>query len=591
MSLSLQTIDGKYCYIKESTSFRDELGRPRNHKVSVGKYDLETGIPTFNISYLVEMRDKGNNIYLKGQTYNPNDLIKSCIKSNINTQKINTVDKPDLFDPNVKNQDDCVQNLETFENRTILHAHETSKIFGVFYFLVNIANKIGLLDILEKSIPDYWEQIFTLVMYNLNISDAFSKCCKWADDNFTFDNIGSMSSQSISNLLYVLSETERNNFYNLWSALIVEDEYINIDITALSTYSKKSYLAEDGYQKQKTTKPSKQINLCLLFGQKSFTPVYQTLYNGSLHDSKTLYITVSRFLHIIGKKKCLFVMDRGFFSKANLAALDNDGYKYLFAVPFTNNWVKDLVDQYRTTIEDPLNKIETADTEKEIYGIHKQINFSSENIGVHTHIYFNFKTYSEQKNKLFNKILEVKKLLINGDDIKNYEYFIERYLVIKKSKGGYQPKDIKTNKESVNNALRYTGWFIFASNEIDNAQKAYDVYHNRDMVEKGFFKYKNVMNLERLEVHSDVRANNKIFVIFLSLIMDRYVTSFIKNNKILRRYVNLEGILNCMSTIKSSYNNKGDHIVGPITSAQKKIFKEFDIEIPEIICKWDKYDF
>jgi hypothetical protein len=79
MSLTLQNM-GKYCYIRDYRPYRDRLGRPRNHKVSVGKLDKKTGVPTFNISYLVEKRDKGENIIFKGQTYDPNELLEAYIK-------------------------------------------------------------------------------------------------------------------------------------------------------------------------------------------------------------------------------------------------------------------------------------------------------------------------------------------------------------------------------------------------------------------------------------------------------------------------------------------------------------------------------
>ena len=43
---------GKHTYLYESTSFRDELGRPRNKKVRIGKLDLETGEPIYDPEYL-----------------------------------------------------------------------------------------------------------------------------------------------------------------------------------------------------------------------------------------------------------------------------------------------------------------------------------------------------------------------------------------------------------------------------------------------------------------------------------------------------------------------------------------------------------
>ncbi|MDR2353940.1 MAG: hypothetical protein LBF22_12460 [Deltaproteobacteria bacterium] len=148
----------------------------------------------------------------------------------------------------------------------------------------------------------------------------------------------------------------------------------------------------------------------------------------------------------------------------------------------------------------------------------------------------------------------------------------------------------QVSQHSINNQLRYAGWNILISNEIENPQEAYDIYYNRDIVEIGFLKYKNVMNLDILEMHSDLHATNKLFIIFLCLIIERYVTTFLKIEKNLR-YYNLDRLLRNMESILSSYNSKGELIVGPVTKQQNKIFKLFNIDPPKIICEWDKYKF
>jgi hypothetical protein len=50
---------GKYTYLYESVSFRDQNGRPRNKKVSIGKIDSVTGKPVFKKEYLERMAAAG----------------------------------------------------------------------------------------------------------------------------------------------------------------------------------------------------------------------------------------------------------------------------------------------------------------------------------------------------------------------------------------------------------------------------------------------------------------------------------------------------------------------------------------------------
>ncbi len=53
---------GKYTYLYESASFRDQNGRPRNKKVSIGKIDPVTGMPVFKKEYLERMAAAGTPI-------------------------------------------------------------------------------------------------------------------------------------------------------------------------------------------------------------------------------------------------------------------------------------------------------------------------------------------------------------------------------------------------------------------------------------------------------------------------------------------------------------------------------------------------
>ena len=46
---------GKYTYLYESESFRDENGKPQTRKVSIGKIDPKTGEPVYKPEYLAKV--------------------------------------------------------------------------------------------------------------------------------------------------------------------------------------------------------------------------------------------------------------------------------------------------------------------------------------------------------------------------------------------------------------------------------------------------------------------------------------------------------------------------------------------------------
>ena len=112
---------------------------------------------------------------------------------------------------------------------------------------------------------------------------------------------------------------ERIDFFRKWSKLISERECFALDITSVSSYSKQISDCEWGHNRDNEKLP--QINLCLLLGEKSRLPVFQTYYNGSLSDVVTLEATLNEFIGVVGKKRITVIMDKGFYSQKNLNML------------------------------------------------------------------------------------------------------------------------------------------------------------------------------------------------------------------------------------------------------------------------------
>lgn len=50
---------GKYTYLYESVSFRDEQGKPRNKKIKIGKVDPKTGHEIYYEDFLGRMAQAG----------------------------------------------------------------------------------------------------------------------------------------------------------------------------------------------------------------------------------------------------------------------------------------------------------------------------------------------------------------------------------------------------------------------------------------------------------------------------------------------------------------------------------------------------
>jgi hypothetical protein len=73
-------------------------------------------------------------------------------------------------------------------------------------------------------------------------------------------------------------------------------------------------------------------------------------------------------------------------------------------------------------------------------------------------------------------------------------------------------------EEALAEAKRNYGYFALLSNEIKDAQEAFEIYRNKDLVEKAFDNLKERLNLRRVAVSSEQSLDGKLFVQFIALI-------------------------------------------------------------------------
>jgi hypothetical protein len=530
-NLSVQHI-GKYTYIYESKSFRDSFGRPRNKKTRIGKLDLVTSELIYTEEY---------------------------IKSHPELQKLN----PTNIDNGYKIRDIIFKTLENVLD------------YGLFWFFQNLAEMTGLLNILQESFPFIWQEIFTLACYMVTSDKPFMYCDDWIAENYWLD-AGGMSSQRISDLLSKFGDAERAGFYKRWCKHITERECLALDITSISSYSKNIEECEWGHNRDKEKLP--QVNLCMLFGEKSRLPVYQTSYCGSLGDVTTLEATLMEFKAMVGKKEISLVMDKGFYSKKNVNTLLKNNVKFIVSVPFTNYFACEIVTNESDTIDSLSNVILTSDYP--VRGVERLLSWDKGPEYLHIFAFFDPVKALKNRNALYLKITTLKSIAEIDPYNKDYRESIEQYFIMKKSnklKSGYS---VKLREDILATELKHTGWFILISNHIKNAQKAFDIYRLKDVVEKGFWKYKNSLGLERLRVHSDIRAHNKEFIAFIALILSSFVHKTMKDND-LYQSMTFDKLFLTLAKIKSSQVN-GIQYIGPLTKQQKEIFKVFGIPLP---CK------
>ncbi|GHV42161.1 hypothetical protein FACS1894187_24250 [Synergistales bacterium] len=194
---------------------------------------------------------------------------------------------------------------------------------------------------------------------------------------------------SISRLLQSITNYEQEQFFAQWSTFRKEQEYLALDITSISSYSELISDVEWGYNRDGEDLP--QVNLCLLLGETSRLPVFQTIYSGSIKDVSTLKSTLSMALNI-GWDCLTLVMDKGFSSLKNINAMLDGALKsrFIIPLPFTMKFTKAQVLSQLNSIDVLDNTIVSG--RDILRGVTKERVWNSDGHKVYTHIYYNPKS-------------------------------------------------------------------------------------------------------------------------------------------------------------------------------------------------------
>ena len=151
---------------------------------------------------------------------------------------------------------------------------------GVFHLLRSISETFGLIEALAEALPRHWVEVFMLSTHLVANGEPFMHCADWIENTESY-SVRNLSSQRISELLAAILPEAREHFYQAWCRRRMEAEYFALDITSVSSYSELVEDVEWGYNRDGEELP--QINICLLMGEKSRLPVYQTVYAND-HD-------------------------------------------------------------------------------------------------------------------------------------------------------------------------------------------------------------------------------------------------------------------------------------------------------------------
>ena len=436
--------------------------------------------------------------------------------------------------------------VEDTENRDDTHKRGPVPItdvsrgfYGATYLFDAIGEKLGTTADLKKCFPDTYKQIMSTAYYLiLEDRNPLSRFPKWAATH-KHPHGKNIPSQRSSELFASITEESKSHFFRLQGKRRVENEYWAYDTTSISSYSK--CLSQVRYGVNKDHAPLPQINLALLFGEESNLPFYYRKLAGNIPDVKTVKNLLADIV-FFEYDKIKLVMDRGFYSEANINDLYQNHLKFLIAAKVSLKFVKTELDKVRDSMRTWTNYSQKYDlysySTKIDWAYSQERPYKGDTLKgkrrMYLHLYFNSERALEDE-KNFNILLcTLQAELESGSINQEHENQYAKYFDIKTTPA--RGTKVTARHEAIVEAKKNYGYFVLLSNEVKDPIEALEIYRNKDLVEKAFGNLKERLNFSRTAVSSDQSLDGKLFVEFIALIYLSYLKKKMQKKNLFKKY-------------------------------------------------------
>ncbi len=460
------------------------------------------------------------------------------------------------------------------------------QFYGATYLLDRIGEKIGVVGDLKACFPDNYKMILSIAYFLiLEESSPLFRFGRWGllhRHPYGKD----IASQRSSELFAGITEEQKQRFFRLQGRRRIRDEYWAYDSTSISSYSE--CLSQVRHGKNKDNDRLPQINLLLLFGQKSNLPFYYRKLAGNIPDVKTMRVLL-RDLDVLGYPKVKLVTDRGFYSTDNVNGLYQNHVKFLMSASTTLSFVKKAIESVKESMCD----WSRYDDKYDLYTYTQTIEWDyvqdrpykgdtlKESRRMYFHLYYNAEKAVEDGRRFNLRMIDLQQELMSGKRKAEHEKNYAKYFEVKQTP--VRGVRVMPRQAAMDEAKSRFGFFLLLSNEVKTSQMALEIYRNKDVVEKAFGNIKERLNGKRMLVSSNASLEGKLFVEFIALIYLSYIKKQMSEKNLFRQYT-IQGLLDEVDLIECFTEPGKSLIVGEVLQKQRQLFKDMDVLSPDVIA-------
>lgn len=406
--------------------------------------------------------------------------------------------------------------------------------FGDGFSLHSFFRNNGFISLLENSFGKNANELFAMVCYRLCNGSAMRLARTWLDGSFIkyICKDANLSSQRISGFFSEIGEERayRAFFKNYFASVgRRSSQSIVLDITALQNQIDMP-LTTWGYHDEQI---DKQIKLLLAVDKNSKMPLFFRYMPGSIADVSSLKTTINELKTHDVANYCS-IMDAGFFSEENVAALQAEKINFIIRLPAGRLLYKQLINEQLHDLEQTRHAVRYGKRALYIKKVNAQI--FQQNVFVY---------------------------IIQDPERKGRET----------TKTLLQLIDEKDDNPDIDPILKTRGIMMLVSSFDVDTKEILSYYYARQAAEQLFNYAKEDLRILPLRVHKEESLRGYLLYIFVTLVAHAQI-----RKTLAARYTVEEAMLALRNIKAKVYENHA--IITEPTKIQKQILEQLNVMVP-----------
>ncbi|MDI9469566.1 MAG: transposase [Bacillota bacterium] len=389
------------------------------------------------------------------------------------------------------------------------------------------------------------------------------------------------SDETVSHFLSSIQREQILGFLDDWNARRDHKQRIYVSCDSGNKNCQPGDISQAEFGKPIDERDFPVFNLSLVFDKTNRIPLFYEEYPGSISDVSQLAFLVDKGIEY-GYEKIGFILDRGYFSRANIQYMDEKGFFFLLMIEGSKALVSDLIVKHRHSFESRRDcsirpwRVHGTTIASKLYEEDKRERYF--------HIYFSAEKLAWEREQLEIKIDRMGQFLKTHEgSTATFSQMYKDYFVLHYSQQG-KLLYAEERAEVIQKELELCGYFCLVSSEKTSAEEALTLYKGRDISEKLFAADKVFLESRSMSLQTEESIRSQVFVKFLALIVRNRIYTLLnesmQDSEKKTDFMTVPSALRELERIEIVRRNTGlYHLDHAMSEKQKCILSAFGLDV------------